>query len=142
VPLAPLGNVSPEELPAVIQQMDERILRDAPPGEVGELWTAAGVLMGLRYSRDVIALLLRGVHAMKESTFYQGILEEGEKLGEKKGEIRALQRTLLRLGRRRFGPPEGATEQGVQGITDQERLERMTERLLEAANWQELLATT
>jgi hypothetical protein len=48
VPLAPLGDVRPDELPAVIGQMKRRLGREVPPGLAAELWSAAYILMGLR----------------------------------------------------------------------------------------------
>jgi hypothetical protein len=71
---------------------------------------------------------------MLESSTYQGILQDGR--------IEALQATLLRVGRRRFGGPASeAVEAALKAITDEERLGRMTERLLDASSWQELLET-
>src|SRR5207237_2707617 len=71
VPLAPLGDVRPAELPAVIAQMKQRLDREAPPSQTAELWSAAYILMGLRYEADLIQRLLRGVVTMKESVTYQ-----------------------------------------------------------------------
>ncbi len=131
LPLAPLSAVREEELAGVVGQMEERIRREAPPGEAGELWTATKILMGLRYSRDLVARLLRGVHGMRESVTYQEIVEEGE--------IRALQDVVLRLGRARLGPTGAETEAIVRNITDLDRLRLLTDRLLQASSWQELL---
>jgi hypothetical protein len=69
---------------------------------------------------------------MRESDTYQAILDEGE--------VRGLQHTLLRLGRKRFGEPDESVRQAVLGITDLERLARLTEDLLDVSSWQELLA--
>jgi hypothetical protein len=49
VPLAPLGDVRPEDLPAVIGQMKRRLSREAPPRLAADLRSAAYILMGLRY---------------------------------------------------------------------------------------------
>src|SRR5947209_2512652 len=54
LPLAPLGDVRQEELPAVITQMKRRLDRDVPPQLATELWSATFILMGLRYERAVI----------------------------------------------------------------------------------------
>ncbi len=102
-------------------------------GGIAGLVTAAYILTGLRVSREEPMDLYRGLQTMRESTGYQAILDEGRVL--------ALQRTLLRQGRIRFGPPSEAIEAALQGILDGDRLERMTERLLTASNWQELLQT-
>ena len=59
---------------------------------------------------DVASKLLGGVRAMKESSTYQAILEEGAKLGEARGEakgkVEEAKAILLRQGSRRFGSPQ------------------------------------
>ena len=83
--------------------------------------------------------------AMRESWAYQEILREGEALGEARGEVRGraeeARRLLLRLGRQRLGEPDPATAAALTDLADVERIERMIERLLEAASWTEVLAT-
>jgi hypothetical protein len=133
LPLAPLGAVAEAELPDVIRRMEQRISAEATPDEAGTLWTATDVLMGLRYPRTLVSELLRGVHGMKDSVTYQAIVEEGE--------VKALHRALLHLGRKRFGPPNPASEMAVHGIEDPDRLERLIDALLEVSSWEELLAT-
>jgi hypothetical protein len=70
---------------------------------------------------------------MHESDTYQAILDEGE--------VRGLHRMLLRQGRKRFGAPDPATQAALTAITDLDRLQRMAERLLDVASWQDLLQT-
>ncbi len=133
LPLAPLSDVVEAELPGVIRRMDRRIRAEATVDEGGTLWTAADVLMGLRYPRQLVAQLLQGVHGMRESVTYQAIVEEGV--------VRARQEVLLQLGRRRFGSPSTAIETALRGITDPDRLTRLTDALLDVSSWEELLAT-
>lgn len=138
LPLAPLcrlpaGVPAAEALVPVIRRIDERLTEEASPADRSLLLTAAFTLTGLRVSRPVIEQLFRGVHGMKESSAYQIILEEGR--------IEALQKTLLRLGRRKFGAPGKAVQGAIRAITDEARLERLTERLLDVGSWQDLLAT-
>jgi hypothetical protein len=76
---------------------------------------------------------------MKESDTYLAILEEGEARGEKKFRTDEARRILLRLGSRRFGAPDAATQAAVEAITFLERLEQMADRILEVESWQELL---
>ncbi|MBW3597972.1 MAG: hypothetical protein KY475_11935 [Planctomycetes bacterium] len=133
VPLAPLAAVSEDELPAVVHRMEERIGEAATPDEGGVLWTAATVLMGLRYSKALAAELLRGVHGMKDSVTYQAIVEEGE--------VKALHKILLVQGAKRFGPPNEFIEQALRSITEVDRLNDLAGRILDVSSWEELLAT-
>ena len=133
LPLAPLSAVAEAELPQVIRRMDERIRAEATPDEAGTLWTAADVLMGLRYPRQFVTQLLQGVHGMKESVTYQAIVEEGMS--------RARQDDLLRIGRRRLGAPSAETEAILRGVADPERLARLLDALHDVSSWDELLAT-
>jgi hypothetical protein len=41
-------------LPAVIGQMKRRLGRAAPPNQAVELWSAAYILMGLRYEQTLV----------------------------------------------------------------------------------------
>ena len=73
---------------------------------------------------------------MRESSTYQYILDEGRA----EGQLREARKIVLRQGRLRFGAPTVEDEAAVQAVTDLERLERMGDRMLTAAGWQELLA--
>ncbi len=70
---------------------------------------------------------------MRESSSYQAILEEGG--------MEMAQKMILRLGRQKFGAPSDAILTAVQAITDLQRLERISDRILTVSNWDELLAT-
>ncbi len=48
-------------------------------------------------------------------------------------------RLILRLGKKRFGPPEEETEAALNRINDLEKLEELIDRVIEVGNWQELL---
>lgn len=114
--------------------MVQRLEKEAEPGERAKLLSATYVLTGLRVSREIADQLFQGVHAMKESSTYQAILEEGA--------AEALQKTLLRQGKQRFGAAAPAeVENAIRGVNELERLERMTDRLLIVPDWQELLET-
>ena len=69
---------------------------------------------------------------MHDSDTYQAILEEGR--------VDEPHRTLLRLGRRRFGDPDERIRRGICDAQDLDRLEALSERLLDVASWDELLA--
>jgi hypothetical protein len=72
---------------------------------------------------------------MEESVTYQEIIRKGAE----RGAIEELRKVLLLQGRKRFGPPTPATKAAVESITDLERLESMSERLLDVNSWAELL---
>ena len=73
---------------------------------------------------------------MRESVTYQAILEEGRE----EGRVEELHRTLLRLGRRRFGEPDETVRNQIEAIRDIERLEDLSERLVIVSSWDELMA--
>ena len=80
---------------------------------------------------------------MHESDTYQAILDEGRQEGLAKGLVKGKQTTLMLLGRKRFGEPDEAVRQALLAITDVERLDVLSERLLDVSSvstWQELLA--
>jgi hypothetical protein len=135
VPLAPLGDVQPSDLPAVIAQMKQRLDPALPPSERAQLWSAVYILMGLRYERALIQRLLQGVVTMKESVTYQAILEEGEA----RGKAAQTRKILLLLGRDQFGEPAANVQAALDALADVNRLEELTVRLKHAASWQELL---
>jgi uncharacterized protein DUF4351 len=132
LPLAPLADVPEAKLPDVLQRMEDRIGREAAPDEAGLLWTTSFVLLGLRCSKQAVLRLLQGVRGMRESTTYMAIIEEG-----RMEEAKAI---LLRLGERRFGPPSAEARAAIEALTDLERLEALTDRLLDVESWDELLA--
>jgi len=133
IPLAPLGDVTEPQLPGLIQQMDQRIRQVArTPEEIGTLWTAADVLMGLRYERALVDQLLAGVQNMEESPTYQAIVE--------KGMIKDRHEVLLRQGQKKFGAPSEAVVSAVRSITDFDRLNSLTDRILDVWSWDDLLA--
>jgi predicted transposase YdaD len=138
LPLAPLcrlpaGITMQQALGPIVRRIAERLEHEAAPEDRAKLLSAAYVLTGLRVARDVAEQIFQGVRAMKESSTYQAILEEGQ--------AEALQKTLLRQGRKRFGNPSDAVQAAIHAQADIGRLERMTESLLVVSTWQELLDT-
>lgn len=73
---------------------------------------------------------------MEESTTYLGILEEGEKTGELKGE----RKMILKLGSLKFGPASHEILSRINAITLAEQLEPLGEKILSCSNWEELFA--
>ena len=118
--------------------MQERLSRETTPARAEVLWTTTYILMGLRYSEEFAARLLEGVRSMEESVTYQAILRKGMA----RGAVEELRKTLLRQGGKRFGAADPATAAAVEAIADLERLERLSERLLEVNSWPELLTAS
>jgi predicted transposase YdaD len=148
LPLAPLSDVPAAELPSVIHRLDERFRREVPPADAAVFWAATYILMGLRYDDAFIQGLLMGVGNMTESTTYQAILRagraeglaEGRAEGRFMGQVEEGRRVLITLGGKRFGPPSPQVAEAIAAEGDLERINGMVDRLLEASNWEELLA--
>jgi hypothetical protein len=71
------------------------------------------------------AVLFQGVRAMRESSTYQGILEEGA--------VSEAQKILQRQGQQKIGPPSDTIVALLKGISSLDRLERMSDRILNAS---------
>jgi predicted transposase YdaD len=139
LPLAPITRVSAEDLPAVVRRMDERIEQEATPSEAQVLRTAAPILRGLRHPQETLKTLFQGVRGMRESLAYQMILEEGREEGREQGMLRGTRQTLIRQGRKRFGPPSPEVVARLEAILSLDRLQQLADRLLDVSSWEELL---
>ena len=107
-------------------------MAEADPHEIGDYWAATYILMGLVYHGTIAKALLQGIRKTKESTTYQAILREGK--------LEEVKRILLRLGRKRFGPPKAAVKSKIEAIDDLVQLEHLSDRILDAQSWDELIA--
>ncbi len=141
LPLAPLTDDAELRLRDVIRRLDARLQKEAP-GEAGKtLESMSYWLMGLRYPREMVDELWKGVRGMEESSTYQATIEKGVEKGRREARKATLQETVLSLATRRFGAPAPAAAAALQSIDDLDRLDRMRDRLLDAADWSDLLAT-
>ena len=120
--------------------MKERFDGEAPR-RASELWSAAYILMGLRYQDALIESLLQGVANMEESVTYQAIIRKGEARGQAMGREAEARRMLLLQGRRRFGEPSAQVQAALDALSDVGRLEELAIRLLDVnvSSWEELL---
>lgn len=134
LPLAPLAAGAEDSLPMVMRRIDERVAREATPDIAALLWTSTYLLMGLRYPHDLAKEILRTVTWLRDSSTYQALVAEGRAT-----EAREI---LIRLGRKRFGPPDRRVRAALERLDDLGRLEQLTERLLEVGSWDELFATS
>jgi predicted transposase YdaD len=136
LPLAPLAAVRRHDLPGVLHRMSDRITVKSPSDDRKKLWTAAYVLMGLRYPENLIAHLLEGVSAMEESVTYQAIIRKGVA----QGAIEEARRLVLSVGRKKFGAPDKSIQAAIAAIGDRERLEQLLERVFDVDSWSTLFA--
>jgi predicted transposase YdaD len=132
LPLAPLAKVRKKDLKSVIGRMKARLEREVSENQSNLLWTATKILMGMKYSEELVESLLQGVQGMKESVTYQAIVEEGS--------IKAHKKDLLFIGQKRFGPPEQGIVATIEGIEDEARLERLIDQSFDVSTWDELLS--
>jgi hypothetical protein len=146
-PLAVLTNEAAADLDVAFERFRDRLKQPDVPGNVAEvLFGATFVLSGLRYDEaQVRALYERLSMTLEDSTTYQWILQKGEAKGQAQGEARGrlaeVRGMVARLGARRFGPPPAVAQATLDAIADRERLERIAEHILDAAGWDDLLAT-
>jgi hypothetical protein len=132
LPLAPIGAVAEADLPGVLREMKRRIPRKLSRSAADEIWTSTYVLMGLRYEEPLIRGLLEEVLGMEDSVTYQAII--------RRGAVEELQKVLARLGELQFQkPPTKKARTALKRIADLDTLERLTERVLTAESWEELL---
>ena len=68
---------------------------------------------------------------MRESTSYQAILEEGG--------VVTLRASIRRLGEKRFGPPTEEQRSRLAGATELDRLNRISDAVIDVSSWDELL---
>ncbi len=132
---------TPRDLPLEPRDVASRRLR--PAGSPGSGLVAIAFLAGLRFPWESIKHWFRGVAAMRESSVYEGLLQEGRAEGRvegrAEGRAEGARRILLRQGELRFGLPDMASRAALESIADLERLEGLSERVLTVASWTELL---
>ena len=151
-PLALLTDEAVADLPGAVARFQDQLRgSEVDRTVVDEVLGSALVLCGLRHdSAQVTDLFRRLSMTLEESSTYQWILKKGFEQGEAKGvaqgiaqgTVEELWRVLILLGRKRFGAVPATVEAAIRGIADQAQLERMAERIFDAANWDDLLATT
>jgi hypothetical protein len=131
LPLAPISAVTEAELPGIIQRMEQRLRGRSAQKQAPLVWSAAYILLGLRYSPALAEQLFRGIGAVEESSTYQALLAKGAVAEAKK---------VLRLqGDEAFGPPDASTAATIEQTADVARLEEMLKQVRTAKSWQEVL---
>lgn len=135
-PLAILTNEAAGDPGSAVIRVAEQMHQDGAAGKaLGSMLESVRILTGLRYNAEQVAEFYRSVSMVRweDSSTYVEIIERGR--------LTANRATILRLGNRRFGPPPSDVEAIVEGIADKDRLDRIADRLFDAADWADLLAT-
>ena len=135
LPLAPICDVVPDQVPGVLMAISARLEQAASAEQASTLWNATRILMGLRYEEEQVEAIIEGVTAMlfgirgiEESSVYQGILRKGEAKGGERakgraeGEARESARHCSSTGRKKLGPPDEETSAQIAEIHDLDRL--------------------
>lgn len=148
LPLAPvpMPGASEEQLVGVYERIADRLRRETSFEQARELWAATQFLSGLRHDLGAVERLMKGVWNMdlEESVTYQAAVArgvaKGREIGREIGRVEERRKTVLHIGRRRFGEPTPSVVSHLEQIADPARLEELIDRALGASGWQELLA--
>ena len=139
-PLAMLGKLPEgvklqDGLTAVAHQLIQRLKADATFAQAKKLVTSACLITGLRVRRDVAKQVFQGVlHVfdLRESSTFLGL--QGDRVNQS-------QRLILLMGNKRFGTAGEPVISRLENVIDLEHLERIAVRMVEASDWDDLLAT-
>ncbi|MDY3559642.1 hypothetical protein R5W23_000652 [Gemmata sp. JC673] len=78
---------------------------------------------------------------VEESALVNSWIARGKEIGKEIGSVEAARRTVLRLGAKRFGGATPTVSMAIQSMSDRGRLERIIDRIFDAASWDDLLTT-
>lgn len=135
LPLAVLAKVPEGQVAPVIERIEERFSVEPDETLVAQLRADAMILMGLRFSSSLINASPWRTEKMRESSYYQAILQEGREEGREEGALSI----LLRIGTHKLGTPSHEMASLLHNIHDLDRIGQLTERVWEVKSWQELL---
>jgi hypothetical protein len=138
LPLAPIAGVDPEDFPRVLLAVHNRAFAELPRSQAETLWEATIQLLFLRYDEEFVERWKQDMATLDVSNTALAKLFLSQ--GRDAGRVEEARENVLALGTRRFGSPPPAVEQQIRSATDLAVLHQMVGRLLDAHNWQELLA--
>ncbi len=142
LPLALLTDEAKQDPEGVYARFHERVDQQiADNNERAAIYSGAYILMGLRFDREFLNRLFRETSTMRESSTYQGILQEGRDEGLVKGRVETLRQSIRDLGEVRFGPIPPSLGVDLDTASDPDRLARVMKRVLSATGWEDLMAT-
>jgi Domain of unknown function (DUF4351) len=135
LPLTPLTRVDPDEVPRVLSEMNRRTDHEATRAQAETLWAATFQLLALRYDQTTIE---RWRDFMATLDISKTPLV---KMIQRDAAVEQARASLLRQGQKKFGTPApGEIQATISGLADLDRLNALSERLLDVNSWQELLA--
>jgi predicted transposase YdaD len=84
-------------------------------------------------------MMFTEVREMRESTTFQGILDEGRMEGRKEGREAGLREAIPFVGELCFGPPDESVRRAVEAVHDIDQLKSLLRRARSAGDWSKLL---
>ncbi len=140
-PLSILTDEAHRNLRSGVDGMIESVRGEEFDAQRRALIASAYVLAGLRYDRETIdSAFGRYSMLLEDSTTYQAIVEKGLSQGLSQGRTEGLHSTILRQGTKRFGKPTEDVTAKLLAIREVAPLEILTERILDATDWNGLFA--
>ncbi len=142
LPLAPLADIPEESIPDVFRRIDDRVMRETETSTACMIMVSTLLLAGMRLERERILEMMRrysSMNLLQESSFYQMLLEEGEKKGLQKG-VLAAREMLLDLVEARFGAIDPAFRASIEAIDDLDTLKRMSKKIMTVSNPDEIFS--
>ncbi|MBY0232826.1 MAG: hypothetical protein K2W96_26385 [Gemmataceae bacterium] len=86
----------------------------------------------LQVAEHILDRVMCAAITTEDNGFVQGLLERGE--------LRRARATIIRLGQLKFGPLAPERRAAIERIEDMDRLDILTDRIVTAASWEELLS--
>ncbi|MCE9564705.1 MAG: hypothetical protein K8U57_21950 [Planctomycetes bacterium] len=130
--------------PSVIDQW-KRLAETEPNSRRRADYAAIALVFAARVGRkDLWQTQLEGWNVEESpvvNEWFATATARAEARGEAHGRMEATRSLLLDLGRERFGPASTITEAAILAITDSNRLAQLVKRVLQTADWNDLLAT-
>ncbi|WP_439625584.1 hypothetical protein [Gemmata sp.] len=127
------GKTREQALPEHVERIADRVEREMSP-EAASIMTATYILAGMHHKAAFVKKVFNKVLAMRESSTYQLILEEGA--------VEHTRELILKQGRVKLGQPTDKQAAKLGAIQDLERLDRIAVKLLTAKSWDGLLRVT
>lgn len=127
----PPADVPPADVPGVLLRVAARVRNEIDTASGEKLLTAIGLLLQLRYGAMATEDLMKNIPNLRDYAAFRVFVREGR--------VEGLRDVVLRQGRKKFGPPTPEQEAEVAALTDESRLEALSEKLLDVSTWAELL---